>query len=219
VEVRRVIYVDDTKSNLELFQSKFGDSFDFVTILGSVGAEEKILSMSGNFDVVILDIVMPVISGIELYKSLVDKIDTPIIFKSMSQQEEIYLEALKTGKGELLTAEMSFEEMRQRIENVASDFCVHVTDECKFYRTRRQLKRNDCEVTLTEIEARIVDSLCYQGKRKIHRDNLMRRVWGRETLVDKNTAGTHFSNLRKKLKLVGLDLVRGSESDYYIASI
>ena len=201
--MNKVLYVDDSKENLERFNYKLGEVFELTLCECPVEAIE--LAKNNSYDLILSDILMPKMSGLQLFHKITNApwyASTPIVLKSLSLDESIKLEALEITKSDFLTTGMSFEEISLRLQN-------------QIYRHRasKRIKLgyslvididaisavfNDECLGLTKQEFKILKTLSLN--KLSSKDALVEAVWGEAHRADDNSINTHLVNLRKKLE-------------------
>ncbi|OUR98768.1 hypothetical protein A9Q84_04975 [Halobacteriovorax marinus] len=200
----KILYIDDSQDNLTRFEEKLSSLFD----ISSESSPEKALDLAkdGRFDLILMDVLMPGKSGLELYHELVnsDWYDgVPVILKSNSRNEEVKLEALSLTKTDFISFGMSYEEIGLRIQNQVGKRAISsrvilghslILD----IENIQALYEGEC-LGLTKQEFKILKTLS-DKKLKSKRD-LVSSVWGESHFVDDNNINTHLVNLRKKIEI------------------
>ncbi len=161
-------------------------------------------------DVVILDLTLPGMSGLEACKRLRDWYHGPILILSVRDSEADKIAALDLGADDYLTKPFSTGELLARLRALvrrAHGVDVSVTeiqsgDLCIDLGKRRvSLKGED--VHLTRLEFDILVFLARNPGRVVTSKSLLENVWGPEYAEDRQTLRVHVSNLRKKIEPPG----------------
>lgn len=197
----RVILFDDNAANLDLYHSFLSDSFECAKFINPFSFEK---ALELNPDIIIIDIMMPLMDGIELYKKIIDHKQyngCPILFISASGSEEVLLKALKCGGQGFLTRSMSREEIVYRIRNQVDYFknnkSVFSLGEVKVDLKSLKAYENEKIVDLTLTEFKILKTLLTRYPQHITREQINEEIWP-GLIVQANTLNTHLSNLRGK---------------------
>ncbi len=201
----RVLYVEDekfladaVKHNLE----KQGIDVDHA----ADGEEGLNMAVSGIYDCMILDIMLPKLSGIEILERVREKkIDTPIIMLSALSEVEDKVRGLNCGADDYLAKPFKTAELVARI-NALLRRPAAVKDETAKY---GDLIYNESEktlngVALTAKEAGIISELIKAEGKLIPKEFLLSKIWGGEAYGEDNYIEVYMSRLRKTMKKLGV---------------
>ncbi len=170
---------------------------------------------AGAFDLVILDWMLPDMSGIELCARLRKASahsDMPILMLTARGEEADRVRGLKTGADDYVVKPFSVPELMARVAALlrrASPERVSTSlshGDIVLDRSTHRVTRGTREVALGPTEYRLLETLLESAGRVLSRDHLIGRVWGSATEVDDRTVDVHIGRLRKAL-------IRGNESD------
>ena len=176
-------------------------------------------------DLIILDWMLPKVSGIEVCRRLRSKGETrnvPIIMLTARGEESDRVRGLDTGADDYLTKPFSMSELSARIRAVlrrirpglAEDRVRH--GDILVDRVAHRVKRNGREVHLGPTEFRLLDYLMQNPGRVFSREQLLDAVWGSDVYVEARTVDVHIGRLRKALnKDVENDPIRTVRSAGY----
>ena len=201
----RVLYVEDekfladaVKHNLE----KQGIDVDHAAD-GEAGLN---MAVSGIYDCMILDIMLPKLSGIEILERVREKkIDTPIIMLSALSEVEDKVRGLNCGADDYLAKPFKTAELVARI-NALLRRPAAVKDETVKY---GDLVYSESEktlngVALTAKEAGIISELIKAEGKLIPKEFLLSKIWGGEAYGEDNYIEVYMSRLRKTMKKLGV---------------
>jgi len=162
-----------------------------------------------NPDVVLLDLGLPDIDGLEVTKRLREWSHVPVIVLSAREQEEDKIRALDAGADDYLTKPFGAGELLARIrvalrhaitQYSAEDSPVFVLDNLKVDHTKRQVFLADKEIHLTPIEYRLLSIFIkYAGKVVTHRQ-LLKEAWGTAYVDQTHYLRIYMAQLRHKLE-------------------
>jgi two-component system phosphate regulon response regulator PhoB len=179
------------------------------------GDEAEIRLSENPPDLVVLDWMLPGLSGIELCRRLRARTATarlPIIMLTARGEEGERVRGLATGADDYIVKPFSLPELIARIgallrranpERIAA---VLKAGDIELDRERRRVSRGGREIPLGPTEFRLLEFLMQSPGRVFSREQLLDGVWGREVYIDERTVDVHVGRLRKALN-------RGRESD------
>jgi two-component system, OmpR family, phosphate regulon response regulator PhoB len=166
-------------------------------------------------DLIVLDWMLPGISGIDVCKLVRSKPETrdiPIIMLTARSEESERVRGLATGADDYLVKPFSVLELLARIKTILRRLNPDaVSDQLKagdlvLNRMTRRVGRGARDVNLSPTEFRLLEQLMRNPGRVYTRSQLLDTVWGREAFVDERTVDVHVGRLRKSLS-------RGKEQD------
>mgnify|MGYP001161609776 FL=1 len=205
------------KYNLE----KEGHKVDY-----AVNGEDAIRNIKEkNPDLILLDWMLPDISGVEVCKNLKKSNlhkNIPIIMLTAKGEEEDKLKGFETGADDYVTKPFSQKELIARVNallkrskpSVAAD--VVVFEDLKVDRVQRRVYRADKQVIVGPTEFKLIDFLIKNPKRVYSREQLLNSVWGDDIYVESRTIDVHIRRLRKAINIDGKkDLIRTVRSAGY----
>ncbi|MGL5870461.1 response regulator transcription factor [Clostridium chrysemydis] len=171
------------------------------------GSEGKMCLELYDYDLVLLDLMLPGITGEEFIKEIREIKNTPIIVVSAKNDVFDKVNVLKLGADDFITKPFNIEELLARVEVQIrrSKFNNSLENEkLKFKNleidpSSREVRVNGELLNLTLKEFKILELLVKNPKRVFTKANLFERVWEEEFLGDDNTINVHMSNLRNKL--------------------
>jgi two-component system, OmpR family, KDP operon response regulator KdpE len=161
-------------------------------------------------DLVVLDLMLPDRSGIEVCRELRSWMTAPILILSVRSNEADKIKALDEGADDYLTKPFSAGELLARIRALlrraaalTSPPPVIVTGELQIDIARRSVRRAGEEVSLTPTEFDILAFLARNAGLVVTQKMILEEVWGPEWVEDAQTLRVHVSNLRKKIEPKG----------------
>jgi two-component system phosphate regulon response regulator PhoB len=187
------------------------------------GEEALILVDEEQPDIIVLDWMLPNVSGIEVCRQLKTRADTrnvPIIMLSARSEEVDRVRGLETGADDYVIKPYSVVELMARVRAqlrrtrpAAAGLRLEFEDIVLDAETHR-VTRDGSEVKLGPTEFRLLSTLMEKPGRVWSREQLLDRVWGRDIYVDTRTVDVHIGRLRKSLTHGGgadpLRTVRGA---------
>lgn len=163
-----------------------------------------------NFDIVLLDWIMPEFDGEQTLNWIKnhEDIDVPVIFVTQKATEDDIAKILTLGADDYITKPVRHKEMIARINAVARRTNPHLDDviiELEPYHidlTSREVTIDGEKIKLTEKEFKLVHFLFKNIGRLLSRDHILSAVWGYDLGLNTRTVDTHMSRIRKKLDII-----------------
>jgi len=164
------------------------------------------LSSSKKYDVIILDVVIPVISGFELCKRIRNKnIRTPILLLTSLDSVDDKLTGFNCGADDYMVKPFSFQELfarlkalnRRNTETIVSPD-LKVLD-LEIDTISKKVKRNNREINLTSTEYKILVLLMNSKGKVFDRIDIAEKIWGFSFNSGTNVIDVHINSLRKKI--------------------
>ncbi|EGT3616163.1 response regulator transcription factor [Clostridium perfringens] len=182
------------------------------------GSEGKMCLEFFEFDIVLLDLMLPGITGEEFIEEIRKIKNTPIMVISAKTTVEDKINVLRLGADDFVTKPFDVQEVLARVEahlrrnkiisNKKEENTTLKYKKLILEPKSREVRVNGEELQLTSKEFKILELLVSNPKRVFTKGNLFETVWKEEFLGDDNTINVHISNLRNKIG--ALD----SENDY-----
>ncbi len=203
-KIPRILVVDDERPILRFLSASLSGQYEIVQ---AATGEDAIRSVATERpDLVILDLGLPDIDGIEVTRRLREWTKTPIIIVSVREQEGDKIAALDAGADDYLTKPFGAGELMARIRvalrrtvPLAED-AVFQSDDLTVDLARRLVSVLGQDVMLTPIEYDILRALIqHAGKVLTHRQ-LLRTVWGNAYESETHLLRVNVSNLRRKIE-------------------
>ena len=176
------------------------------------GDDAEIRLKEGLPDLVVLDWMLPGISGIELCRRLRARSDTerlPIIMLTARGEESERVRGLATGADDYLVKPFSVPELLARVKallrraNPARIVSLLQIGDLELDRDRRRVSRAGRDVHLGPTEFRLLEHLMQSAGRVFSRGQLLDGVWGRDVYIDERTVDVHVGRLRRALNRSG----------------
>jgi len=155
---------------------------------------------------IVLDIMMPHIDGLELARRIRRDSDVPILMLTARSSEGDKVLGFEIGADDYLTKPFSVRELVARVRALlrrtvgAPRNEVLVRGDLRIDPARREVKRNDQLVELTTLEFDLLYFFASRAGRVFSREALMEQVWGEERVVDTRSIDSLISRLRRKLE-------------------
>ncbi|MDE1925310.1 MAG: response regulator transcription factor [Patescibacteria group bacterium] len=174
-------------------------------------ARTRILLYRNEYDLIILDLMLPGIDGATITESVrKDNVTTPIIILTARNETEHKVDLLNKGADDYIVKPFSFEVLLARINSVlrrpsvAQPVVLKVGD-LEMDTATRTVKKQDEEIPLTLKEFSLLECFMRQPNEVLSREKLFDHVWDFNSLSWSNVLDVHMKNLRKKLNHEGDD--------------
>lgn len=200
----KVLIVEDDELLAETLEKGFThENFEVET--AKDGFQALKLAKSKDYDIIILDIVLPKIDGIKVCQQLRLQKDTPIIMLTAKSQLEDKLEGLESGADDYLTKPFSFRELITRVRNILRRYNktedVEEINIGELYISNKdfRVKYKGKHVELTPKEFELLRILAKNPNKTIRREILLNKIWGVGSDYESNIVDVYIKNLRNKL--------------------
>ena len=168
-------------------------------------------SLSGGFDVIIVDRMIPHLDGLSLVRRLrADQVQTPVLFVTAMGAVADRVAGLDQGGDDYLVKPFSFDELNARVGALARrapaplrERTVLKCADLELRRLERTAHRDGVEFALLPLEFKLLEYLMLNADRVVTRAMLLENVWGFHFDPRTNIVETHISRLRGKIDLPG----------------
>ncbi|MCM2387211.1 response regulator [Streptomyces albipurpureus] len=173
------------------------------------GATALRLAIDGSPDIVLMDLGLPDIDGIEVIRRLRSWSRVPIVVVSARRTSEEKVEALDAGADDYLTKPFSMAELVARLRAAArrvepaapaDDICLIATEDFTVDLLGKRVRRRGSDVRLTATEWQLLEVLVRRRGRTIGQEELLKEVWGDSFTTRSNQLRVHMARLRRKLE-------------------
>lgn len=201
-----LIVEDEEPLTLLLRYNLEAEGFAVVTVARGDEAETSL--REGVPDLVLLDWMLPGISGIELCRRLRSRPETerlPVIMLTARGEENERIRGLSTGADDYVVKPFSVPELMARIKAIlrrAKPELISLkllAGDLELNRETHRVRRNGREVHLGPTEFRLLEFLMQSPGRVFSREQLLDSVWGHDVYVDERTVDVHIGRLRKAI--------------------
>ena len=209
-----ILVVEDETALAELIRYNLAAE-GYRMAVASDGEEAEVLLAEDSFDLVVLDWMLPGISGLELCRRLRRRDTTralPVLMLTARGEEGDRVRGLATGADDYVVKPFSVPEVVARVKALlrrASPQLVADTlqrGDIVLDRAAHRVMRRMCELRLGPTEFKLLEFFMENAGRVLSRQQLLDGVWGRDSFIDGRTVDVHVGRLRKAL-------IRGAETD------
>jgi two-component system, OmpR family, KDP operon response regulator KdpE len=206
VKGHRVLVVDDEPGLVRALAINLkAHGWDVVTASNGAGALDAAASTSP--DVIVLDLGLPDMSGVEVIAGLRGWTQVPIVVLSARQHGEDKVEALDAGADDYVTKPFAMNELMARLRaavrrgsSAASEEPTVDAGDLRIDLARKQVFRSETEVRLTPTEWAFLELLVRNAGKLVGREQILREVWGPTYTSETNYLRVYAAQLRRKLE-------------------
>ena len=200
----RVLVVDDERSIRRFLKASLGSQF---VVFEATNGEEALAAVASNRpDVIILDLGLPDMDGVEVTRRLREWTQVPIIIVSVREQEKDKIAALDAGADDYLTKPFGVGELMARLRSAvrrsaqAETDPVFTTGDLVVDLNQRIVTMNGQPVLLTPTEYDLLRTFVKHAGKVLTHDQLLRAVWGTAYESETHMLQVNISNLRRKIE-------------------
>ncbi len=220
---KRILIIEDDLAIAEL-ERDYLEINGFEVILRQNGAKGLELALNENFDLIVLDLMLPEIDGFEICKKIRSIKETPILMISARKDDIDKIRGLGLGADDYLTKPFSPSEMVARVkahisryEKLSSSGRLHKQAELvirglAINLDARRVMLNGEEIFLTTKEYDLLLFLAQNPNHVFSKEALLERVWGIDYFGDSATITVHIGKIRDKIE-------KDKESEQFIETI
>jgi DNA-binding response OmpR family regulator len=198
-----VLIVDDEPHIVEFLQMGF-DYEGFDVSVATNGADAIRMAAARQPDVIILDVMLPGLSGLDVARRLRKVGDVAIIMLTARDAVDDRVEGLDTGADDYVTKPFAFKELMARVRAVLRRHGRSLERTLTFQdvsldRETRVVSRGEREVELTPREFELLELFLMHPRQVLTRDAILARIWGYDFEGDDNVIEVFVRHLREKL--------------------
>lgn len=206
--MHHILIVEDDLENCDILSRNFDKAKGYrYTIAHDAGAALE-AAKAGPVDLILLDVMLPGMDGIELCAELRRRVYCPILFISCLDDEETIVRAMRMGGDDYLTKPFRFPVLLAHMEAVLRRVNGQYARPLADVRIGRMtlsikehaIKREDGEVRLSPTEFELLLFFILNADRVIGFEEIYEHIWKRPSLGDLRTVFSHARNLRKKIE-------------------
>ena len=211
----KILIVDDEKMMTELLSDHLRDC-GYETITANSGREATEL-LQKKPDLIILDINMPDMDGLELCRNIRNHVDCPILFVTARITEQDKINGLQYGGDDYITKPFSLNELTARIaahlrrderNKHKSNTAVLTSNDLIVNLTERTVYYHDIQIPFSRREFDLIEFLITNANQVFDRERIYEAVWGYDAEGDSNVVKEHVRKIRAKLsEVTGQDYI------------
>lgn len=212
---KKILIVEDEKTISEILEYTITrEGYEAVCAFDGITALE--LALGGNFDLILLDVMLPGIDGFEVCSKVREVLDTPIIMLTAREEEADKVQGLELGADDYMTKPFSHAELISRIKaNIrryhneartpvikdAQDASVITINGLTINTKSYSVKKNGKSISLSKKEYDLLEFFAKNRGTVFQREEIMEKVWGYDGFYgDLRTVDVTLSRIRKKIE-------------------
>jgi len=201
--MNRILIVEDDTDISGMLKELLSPHYE--TAQAFSGTEAVMCAEREDFDLILLDLMLPGMTGEEVLEHLRRRGSVPVIAVSAKDDKQTKVTLLKTGVDDFISKPFDNDELLARIEallrrssgGVSSD--VLTFKNIKINRSTMEVSVSGKPLSLTKREYLILELLMSNPKKIFTKNNIFESVWNEQFLGEDNAVNVHISNIRQKL--------------------
>jgi two-component system response regulator MprA len=198
-----VLIVDDEPQIVDFLQMGFAYE-NFCVLVALTGPEAIQAATAHKPDIIILDIMLPGLDGLEVMRQIRKTQDTAVILLTAKDAIDDRVAGLDVGADDYVTKPFAFKELMARVRAVLRRNGNNLSDILTFGgiildRGTRIVTRDGLPIELTPREFELLEIFLMHPRQVLTRDNILARVWGYDYFGDDNIIEVYIRHLREKL--------------------
>ena len=211
--MKKILIVEDDLSIAEL-EKDYLELEGFEVAICSNGVDGLNALKTNEFDLLILDVMLPKIDGFTILRSIQEDKDIPILLVSAKKEDIDKIKGLSLGADDYITKPFNPSELVARVkshirnyERIKNKFKVGpksntiIIRGLEIKKDFRQVFINSLEINLTQKEFDILLYLAENPNRVFSKDELFEKIWGFDALSDTATVTVHIARVREKIEV------------------
>lgn len=202
----KIFIVEDERNIARLLEIELKKS-GFETSIEKNGRRAYERIIQENYDLVLLDVMLPEMDGMEICRRVREISDVPIIMLTARDEIRDKVEGLGLGANDYVTKPFAFEEvvarirgiLKRRKEDLRKEEKRLVTGNVILYPERYEVRVNNEVVELTHKEFELLQYLVENKPNALSRDQILQKVWGYDFIGNTNVVDVYISYLRTKI--------------------
>lgn len=210
--MKKILIIEDDLSIAEL-QKDYLELADFEVKICTDGIEGLNEIKENKYDLLILDVMLPKICGLDILKSIYDDKDIPVLMVSAKKEEIDKIKGLTLGADDYITKPFSPSELVARVkshlqnyERLKSRFKSEIKNKriiirgLEIDKDSRQVFINGKEVNLALKEFELLLLMANNPNRVFSKEEIFERIWGFDAIGDNSTVTVHIRKIREKIE-------------------
>lgn len=206
---KKVLIVEDDESILQL-ERDYLEANGFSVTTTQNGSEGLELALGKEFDLILLDIMLPKVSGLEICKKVREISNVPIVFVSAKKDDIDKIKGLGLGADDYIVKPFSPSELAARViahikryERLVGsnkpESNIIETGSLKIDKNARRVFVNSNEIVLTNKEFDLLTCLAEDPDKIFSKDELFEKIWQYDSMGETSTVTVHVNRVRDKL--------------------
>ena len=206
---KKILIIEDD-SDIAAIEKDYLEISGYEVEISATGSDGMAKALSGNFDLIILDIMLPEIDGFEVCKSIRDKIDIPIMMLTARKSDIDKIKGLGFGADDYIEKPFSPSVLVARVKSQLAQYerLKGTADANKIMLGNITLESdthrvfvNDKEIVLPNKEFQLLEFLMTNANIVFSRETLYDRIWEMNSFGNTSTVPVHINRLREAVEL------------------
>ena len=207
--MKRILIIEDDASIAEI-ERDYLQAHNYETEIAACGQDGVRLALEKDFDLILLDIMLPDIDGFSVCKEIRSLKQTPILFITAKMEDIDKIRGFAAGADDYICKPFSFHELLARVSARISRYEALTgaegrRDEIRIRDLRillssRQVFLGDKEIPLPNKEFELLAFLAQNPGKVFSKEQILNGVWGVDMFVEMNTVAVHINRLREKIE-------------------
>ena len=209
-----IMIIDDEQMILDMLCDQF--ELENYRVITAKNSEEALHKLAQQPDIILLDINMPGMNGLDLCRAIRDHVTCPILFLTARIEEADRVAGLQAGGDDYIMKPFSLAELTARVEahlrresRIQQKISVRVFDDIMVDYAARAILRKDKIIELSKVEFDIVELLSLHPGQVFSREVIYERVRGFEGNADNAVVKEHIRRIRSKIGTQYIETVLG----------
>ena len=219
--MKKILIIEDDASIAEI-ERDYLQAHNYETEIAACGEDGVKSALKEDFDLILLDIMLPDMDGFSVCKAIRAQKQTPILFVTAKMEDIDKIKGFAAGADDYICKPFSFHELLARVSARISRYeALTYTegrrDEIKIKDLRillpsRQVFSGDKEISLPNKEFELLLFLAQNPGKVFSKEQILNAVWGVDMFIEMNTVAVHINRLREKIE-------RSSANPEYILTV
>ena len=205
---KKILIIEDEPGILVSLKDEF-ESQGYIVHVAEDGEKGLEIAKGEKPDLIILDIMLPVLDGYEVCKKLrMEGATTPIIMLTVKDEEVDKVLGLELGADDYVTKPFSFRELTARVKAIfrrteerASDLTCYSFGQIELDFKKYEAKKKNKKLERTPLEFQMLKLFIQKKEQVLSRDDFLDKIWGEDNVsVSDRTVDSHIANIRKKIE-------------------
>lgn len=207
----RILIIEDEPSLTDVLESRLKKE-KYIIDVSHDGEDGLLLALTGIYDLIILDVMLPNLDGFEILKEIRNNnVDTKVILLTAKSLLEDKLIGFENGANDYLTKPFHIEELVARVNlqlkktdiNLIKDNLEYEDLILNVKTAKLKCKTTNEEINVVCKELLILEYLIQNPNQIISKEQIYDKIWGIDNEIESNNLEAYFSFIRKKLKIIG----------------
>lgn len=209
-----IMIIDDEQMILDMLRDQF--ETEQYRVITAKSSEEALRKLNGQPDIILLDINMPGMDGLELCRIIRDHVTCPILFLTARIEEADCVSGLRAGGDDYIMKPFSLAELMARVEahlrrenRIQQKISMRGFGDIVVDYAARTVSRNGQAIELSKVEFDIVELLSLHPGQVFNRETIYERVRGFDGTADNTVVKEHIRRIRNKIGSQHIETVWG----------